>query len=99
MQFLLIPQIRDQIRRNFDRYGKSGLSTFWKVRHRRGCKVLGYECGRNLWHDDGEEFLVKVVFTEEVSIPANFYIGLDARASLAEADSLSSLSGEPSGNN
>jgi len=50
----------------------------------------------NIWHDEGEEWICKVVFSEAQAVPASYYIGLDARASLAEADTLASLSGEPS---
>jgi hypothetical protein len=51
----------------------------------------------NIFHDEGEEYLCKVAFSEELAVPANHYIGLDARGSLAEGDTLADLSGEPSG--
>src|SRR3989304_9429600 len=52
----------------------------------------------NIWHDEGEEWICKVVFSEAQAVPASYYLGLDARGSLSEADTLTSLSGEPSGN-
>jgi hypothetical protein len=52
----------------------------------------------NMLHDEGEQFILQVTFSEAQSVPANYYIGLDARSSLAEADNLAALSGEPSGN-
>jgi hypothetical protein len=72
---------------------------FWTVRHldRRG-RLLWADAGHNLWHDEGEQWLLQVAFTEAQSVPANFYIGLDARTSLAEADTLASLVSEPSTN-
>ena len=52
----------------------------------------------NIWHDEGEEYLVKVAFSEELAVPANHYIGLDDRVALAEDDTLASLTDEPVGN-
>ena len=49
----------------------------------------------NIFHDGGEQYLLQVVFTEEAAVPENFYLGLDARAVIAEADDLTALSGEP----
>lgn len=64
--------------------------------HLRGSSVLmaGYNLP-NIWHNEGEEYLVKVAFDETLAVPANHYIGLDARVSLAEADVLTTLTGEP----
>ena len=39
-------------------------------------------------HKDGIQWLLEVAFTEEQSVPANFYIGLATDASLAETASL-----------
>ena len=39
-------------------------------------------------HTDGLQFILEVAFTEEQSVPANFYIGLATDASLAETASL-----------
>ncbi len=56
---------------------------------------------RNTWHDEGEQALLSAYFATNYAgygaPPANLYLGLDARASVAEADTLASLSGEPSG--
>jgi hypothetical protein len=57
---------------------------------------------KNLLHDEGEQALLSAYFATAMTgygaPPANLYLGLDARVSLAEADTLLSLSGEPSGN-
>jgi len=71
----------------------------WTVRHldAQGCLVWA-DCGHNMLHDEGEQFFCQVLFTEEASVPTAYYLGLDNRTSLAESDTLASLSGEPSGN-
>lgn len=51
----------------------------------------------NIWHDEGEQDMCEVYF-EDAAGNATLYLGLDARASLAEADTLTSLTSEPSGN-
>ena len=75
------------------------MRSFWKVKHldKEG-RVLWEDFGPNVFHDGGEEWLCKVAFSEAATVPVNFYIGLDNRTSAAEADTLASLSGEPSGN-
>lgn len=42
-------------------------------------------------HTEGLQFLLEVTFSEEQSVPANFYIGLTTDASLAETDGLGDL--------
>ena len=54
--------------------------------------------GPNMLHDGGEKFMLEVCFSEEDTVPANYYLGLDARASLAEADVMTDLASEPSTN-
>lgn len=39
-------------------------------------------------HTDGLQFILEVTFSEEQSVPANFYMGLATDASLAEAANL-----------
>ncbi len=57
----------------------------------------------NILHDEGEQAILSAYFATAMSTygapPSNLYLGLDARGSLAEANTLSSLSGEPVGNN
>jgi hypothetical protein len=48
-------------------------------------------------HDEGEEYLLQVAFSEEQSAPANFYIGL-CDDTLVEADGLADILNELSGN-
>ena len=50
----------------------------------------------NIWHDEGEQDMCEVYF-EDAAGNAALYLGLDARASLAEADALTDLVSEPSG--
>jgi hypothetical protein len=56
---------------------------------------------KNILHDEGEQALLSAYFATAMSgygpPPANLYLGLDNRASLTESDTLTSLSGEPSG--
>lgn len=53
----------------------------------------------NILHDEGEIALLSAYFATAMSgygaPPANLYLGLDNRGSVAEADSLTDLSGEP----
>lgn len=52
----------------------------------------------NILHDEGEQYILACAFdTDTDTAPANLYFGLDARVTPAEADTLVSLSGEPSG--
>ncbi len=55
----------------------------------------------NILHDEGEQALLSAYFATAMSgygaPPANLYLGLDNRGSLAEGDTLASLSGEPAG--
>jgi hypothetical protein len=57
----------------------------------------------NILHDEGEQAILSAYFATAKSgygaPPANLYLGVDARSALAEADTLASLSNEPSGNN
>lgn len=41
-----------------------------------------------MWHHEGQEWLLEVAISEEQSVPENFYLGLYADASPAEADTL-----------
>ena len=69
------------------------------VRYRdRFGRLLAHEAHENMLHDEGEQFICQVAFSEEQSVPSAYYVGLDNRGSLAEGDTLASLSGEPSGN-
>lgn len=49
----------------------------------------------NTFHNDGEEFMLKALFSGEEEIPDNYYFGLDKRTSITEADNLASLLDEP----
>lgn len=49
----------------------------------------------NTFHNDGEEYILKAIFTGQEDIPSNYYFGLDKRTTLAESDNLASLLDEP----
>lgn len=49
----------------------------------------------NLLHDEGEQAILQAMFSEAYTVPAAYYIGLDDRVTIAEADTLASLAGEP----
>jgi hypothetical protein len=49
----------------------------------------------NIFHNDGEEFMLGVLFVGTDPIPTNYYFGLDSRTSVAETDNLVSLINEP----
>jgi len=54
----------------------------------------------NIVHDEGEQHLLYAAFATgsgDWSVPGNYYVGLDDRAALAEADTLGSLDDEPVG--
>lgn len=62
------------------------------IRHRDKNKNVIWE-GKihNIFHDEGEEYLVKTAFTEALAVPANHYMGLDNRTALAEGDVLTDV--------
>ena len=78
---------------------RTSTHSIWTGRHldARG-RLRWADCGHNMLHDEGEQFFCQVLFTEEATPPAAYYLGLDNRTSLAESDTLASLSGEPSAN-
>ena len=75
----------------------------WKIEHRDKFGNLKWaeESEGNILHDEGEIAILSAYFATAMSgygaPPASLYLGLDARAAPAEADTLASLSGEPSG--
>ncbi len=52
----------------------------------------------NTFHNSGEEFFLKALFTQQVALPTTYFIGLDNRLTINQADIASGLTGEPSGN-
>lgn len=55
----------------------------------------------NTTHTDWQEFALKTLFNTDSgeTIPENYWIGLDNRGTITVADTLNSLSGEPTTNN
>ena len=49
-----------------------------------------------IMHDEGEEFVLQVAFSEEQSVPANFYVGL-CNDTLVKTDGLADIADETSG--
>ncbi len=72
--------------------------SIWTIRHWRSGKLIWAEraVDRNILHSTGEIAILSAFFATAMSNygapPANLYLGLDARASLAEADTLATLS-------
>ncbi len=52
----------------------------------------------NTFHNTGEEFFLKTLFTQQVALPTTYFVGLDNRLTINQADIMSGLLGEPSGN-
>ena len=53
----------------------------------------------NLLHSDGEDYILKTLFYNDgTSPPTSYYLGLDARGTIAYADTMASITGEPSTN-
>lgn len=72
----------------------------WIIKHLREGKVIWQEeLLKNILHDEGEQAILSAYFATAMTgfgaPPANLYIGLDTRVSLAEADTLADLVGEP----
>ena len=82
-----------------------GFHSYFLARHKDvNGKVIWEDFVHNIVHDEGEQFVLEVVFTEMQSPPFNYYIGLDARRAPvggvpSEADNLGSLVNEPVGIN
>lgn len=52
----------------------------------------------NMLQDEGELFILEVVFTQGASVPAAYYLGLDDRPTLTETDTLATVAAtEPVG--
>ena len=49
----------------------------------------------NTFHNDGEEFMLKALFSGELDIPDDYYFGLDKRTTIRIGDNLVSLLDEP----
>ena len=53
---------------------------------------------RNMLHSDGEEMILKTLFYNDGTMPPQYYyLGLDARATVAYSDTMNDLVGEPTG--
>lgn len=80
-------------------WAQKGMHTIWNIRCFDKDGNLKWEEGgaRNIFHDEGEQFILEVTFSEAQTVPVTYYIGLDDRAALAEGDVLPPAN-EPSGN-
>lgn len=54
---------------------------------------------KNVMHVGGQEFILNAVFrtASGITVPSSYYLGLDARPTPAEADTLANIAGEPVG--
>lgn len=77
-----------------------GLVKILEIQHIRNGKVIWEEHNlRNLLHTTGEAFILRCAFINNGAIvPANYYFGLDARPTIALADTMADILDEPSGN-
>lgn len=75
------------------------LMTLKFIEHKRNGEIIyRAENIKNLIHLEGREFLIKSAFSNDGSlVPANYYLGLDARDDLLEEDTILTLLDEPSG--
>ncbi len=66
-------------------------------------KLWEEDADENIWHDEGEMYLLSCALATALSgygpTRTSVYIGMDARASLAEADTLADLLTEPTSAN
>ena len=79
--------------------------TIVEIKHlRNGECIWSEENIGNTWHQDGQEFVLANSFATNmgITVPANYYVGLDNRGSISVLDTLQiTISGvgvEPSGN-
>jgi hypothetical protein len=72
------------------------------VKHfRNGKCIWSAENLPNVWHQEGQEFLLANAFDTDggiATIPDQYYLGLDDRSTLAEEDTLADLNNEPASN-
>lgn len=71
-----------------------GIMTILEMEHldSNGRLLHREENIKNMLHDAGEDFILKVLFAG-TAVPANYYIGLDSRTSLSSLQTISSLYG------
>jgi hypothetical protein len=53
---------------------------------------------QNTLHTQGEEYILKLLFSDVIDKPSYYYFGLDNRTTIAVGDELADLSGEPTAN-
>lgn len=81
--------------------GKLNLVTVYEICHwdKDGNLLWKKENLLNTVHGGGEQFILKAAFCpSSITIPTNFYLGLDSRTTLSQADTLNSLVNEPTSN-
>lgn len=77
-----------------------GILQVVEVNHIRNKQVIWQSSNlKNVLHIQGEEYLLKILFSNIIAKPQYYYFGLDNRATVAEADTLLSLDGEPTTHN
>lgn len=80
---------------------KRSLMTIKEVKHFKDGKCIweNYDIP-NLWHSEGQEFMLAIAFSRNhgLSVPNNYYLGLDNRSAITEGQTLADLVNEPTGN-
>ena len=69
---------------------KVSFHSEWNITCRdKGGNIKWQELGlHNILHDEGEQAMLQAMFSEAYTVPASYYIALDDRVTLAEADTL-----------
>jgi hypothetical protein len=73
-----------------------GIIEVEEIKHIRNGQVIWQDSNlHNLLHNQGEEYFLKILFSNLIQKPAYYYFGLDDRDVIAETDTLADLDGEP----
>ena len=73
-----------------------GLLEVLEVKHIRNNQVIWQNFNlHNILHTQGEEFILKALFSNLITKPTYYYFGLDNRDNILLDDTLLSLNGEP----
>ena len=77
----------------------NGILKITHAQHIRNNEVIWEDKNLyNILHSQGEELFLKNLFYNDGTLPTPiYYLGLDSRAAIAYADSMTSLVGEPTG--
>lgn len=72
-----------------------------EIRHYRNGKCIWEAVNLpNVWHVEGQEFLLSTAFNLDsgIEVPDQYYLGLDNRTTIQASDTISDVTSEPTGN-